>query len=105
MDTDLNSGLLPPAFSGRLTRRGNLARSQHTSIIVKMWVTQPGSYSISGWKVETEVLEPDIPSTLVAQHVFDLPENRPASGVRVRHRYTEGPPPQFASSVTVVHHV
>lgn len=104
-DTDPYSGLLPPAFSGRLTRRGKLARSQHTSVIVKMWVTQPGAYSISGWQVETEVLESDIPPTLAAQQVKDLPESRSVSDVRVRHRYIEGPPPQFTSSATVVHRV
>ncbi|KAH8120206.1 ER-golgi trafficking TRAPP I complex 85 kDa subunit-domain-containing protein [Phellopilus nigrolimitatus] len=56
-DSSSHAGLLPPAFSGRLARRERLAPSQSVSLSVKVWVTQPGSYSLGGWRVETEVLE------------------------------------------------
>ncbi|KAL5534350.1 hypothetical protein ACEPAG_812 [Sanghuangporus baumii] len=92
-DTVSRTGLLPPAFSGRLTRRGQLASSQYTSIVAKLWVTQPGAYSVSGWEVETEVLEPPESS--------DAPSK--SSTRRVRQRYTEGPSIHTVGSITVVH--
>lgn len=47
-----------PRFVGRLTHRGELSPSQFISIRVKLLVSHPGNYVLSGWTTETEVGEP-----------------------------------------------
>ncbi|EJD04067.1 uncharacterized protein FOMMEDRAFT_106503 [Fomitiporia mediterranea MF3/22] len=99
-DTASQDGLLPPSFSGRMTRRGALAHGQQTNVIMKMWISQPGAYSLSGWKVETEVMESDNPSD---PHTTPLSTSIPSPERRVRHRYVEESPLQPVISVIVIH--
>ncbi|KAI5123549.1 hypothetical protein M0805_003369 [Coniferiporia weirii] len=96
--------LLPPAFSGHLTRRGKLGPSECASVDAKMWVTQPGSYSISGWQIETEVLEPEsTPSAeSCAPNERGSEQGIVAAKRRVRSRYANRPVPSDSTSVTVV---
>ncbi|KAJ7706314.1 ER-golgi trafficking TRAPP I complex 85 kDa subunit-domain-containing protein [Mycena rosella] len=77
-------GLLPPAYTGRLTFRGALQPLESTKITPKIWVVCPGTYALSGWRLETEVLEPLIGGN---------------DDVRVRHRYQEES--SLGSSITV----
>ncbi|KAJ7092588.1 ER-golgi trafficking TRAPP I complex 85 kDa subunit-domain-containing protein [Mycena epipterygia] len=65
--------LLPPAYTGRLTFRGTLKPLELTRITPKIWVVCPGTYALSGWRLETEVLETSIGG----------------DDARVRHRYQE----------------
>lgn len=79
--------LLPPQYSGRLTFRGTLLPSQMVTVRPKLWITRPGTYSLSGWRVETEV-EEGTSST--------------APGVwQTRQRYSQSPPEGNLSCVTV----
>ncbi|THH11203.1 hypothetical protein EW145_g824 [Phellinidium pouzarii] len=107
LDISPQTNLLPPAFSGHLTRRGRLAPLRSASIRVKMWVTQPGSYSVSGWRVETEVLEPEDTSLLELKASCGVISEHQALTAkrRVRHRFAEGPPPGDSTSVIIVHRV
>ncbi|KAJ7932534.1 ER-golgi trafficking TRAPP I complex 85 kDa subunit-domain-containing protein [Mycena leptocephala] len=66
----------PPAYTGRLTFRGTLKPLESSRITPKIWVVCPGTYALSGWRLETEVLEP-------AANVDE--------DVRIRHRYQEEP--------------
>ncbi|KAF8213184.1 ER-golgi trafficking TRAPP I complex 85 kDa subunit-domain-containing protein [Mycena galopus ATCC 62051] len=65
----------PPTYTGRLTFRGTLKPLESSQITPKIWVVCPGTYALSGWRLETEVLEP-------ASDKDD---------VRIRHRYQEEP--------------
>jgi len=67
--------LLPPAYTGRLTFRGTLKPLESTRITPKIWVVCPGTYALSGWRLETEVL--------------DTPPGE--ADVRILHRYQEEP--------------
>ncbi|KAF8078759.1 ER-golgi trafficking TRAPP I complex 85 kDa subunit-domain-containing protein [Lyophyllum atratum] len=51
------TNLLPPPYTGRLTFRGTLDPLQTTTIQPDLWITRPGTYGLSGWSLETEVLE------------------------------------------------
>ncbi|KAJ7103664.1 ER-golgi trafficking TRAPP I complex 85 kDa subunit-domain-containing protein [Mycena belliarum] len=75
--------VLPPNYTGRLTFRGTLQPLESTSIIPKIWVVCPGTYALSGWRLETEVLEP----------------SSSGEDVRPRHRYQEESP--IGRSITV----
>ncbi|KAJ7654956.1 ER-golgi trafficking TRAPP I complex 85 kDa subunit-domain-containing protein [Mycena polygramma] len=48
----------PPVYTGRLTYRGMLQPLESSRITPKIWVVCPGTYALSGWRMETEVLEP-----------------------------------------------
>lgn len=50
-----SSDILPPQYSGRRTFRGLLEPSQATQLQAKVWVSQPGTYSLDGWSLESEV--------------------------------------------------
>ncbi|KAJ7492750.1 ER-golgi trafficking TRAPP I complex 85 kDa subunit-domain-containing protein [Mycena latifolia] len=75
--------VLPPAYTGRLTFRGTLKPLESTRITPKIWVVCPGTYALSGWRLETEVLE----------------TTGDGDDVTVRHRYREESP--LGSSITV----
>ncbi|KAJ6621602.1 ER-golgi trafficking TRAPP I complex 85 kDa subunit-domain-containing protein [Mycena sp. CBHHK59/15] len=77
--------LLPPAYTGRLTFRGTLQPSEFLTISPKIWVVCPGTYALSGWRLETEVLEV---SSLKAD-------------AEIRHRYLEEPSLASIVSITV----
>ncbi|KAF7306800.1 hypothetical protein MIND_00471700 [Mycena indigotica] len=62
--------VLPPAYVGRVTYRGTIGPLECIKITPKIWVTCPGTYALSGWRLETEVLE---------------------GQESVRHRYAEQP--------------
>ncbi|KAF7320299.1 hypothetical protein MKEN_00814700 [Mycena kentingensis (nom. inval.)] len=62
--------MLPPSYSGRVTFRGTLQPLEYARIAPRMWIASPGTYALSGWRLETEVLEKDAQDT-------------------VRHRYEE----------------
>ncbi|KAJ7275176.1 ER-golgi trafficking TRAPP I complex 85 kDa subunit-domain-containing protein [Mycena haematopus] len=64
-----------PTYTGRLTFRGTLKPLESSQITPKIWVVCPGTYALSGWRLETEVLEPG-------------PEK---DDVRIKHRYQEEP--------------
>ena len=113
--------MLAPTFSGRLTRRGTLKPSESTNLTVKLWITHPGAYSISGWRTETEVLEPEdtkktsgtepdalvseetISNTITTTNTTSVTSSNTSR--RVRHRYTEGPALDACTSVIVVHRI
>ncbi|KAJ6574977.1 ER-golgi trafficking TRAPP I complex 85 kDa subunit-domain-containing protein [Mycena capillaripes] len=65
----------PPAYTGRLTYRGVLQPSESRRITPKIWVVCPGTYALSGWRLETEVLEPAAKG----------------DDVQIRHRYQDEP--------------
>ncbi|KAJ7293446.1 ER-golgi trafficking TRAPP I complex 85 kDa subunit-domain-containing protein [Mycena rebaudengoi] len=67
--------LLPPVYTGRLTYRGTLQPSEMVIVTPKIWVVCPGTYALSGWRLETEVLE----------------NSSPKSDIQIRHRYLEEP--------------
>jgi hypothetical protein len=73
----LNSSILPPQYSGRRTFRGLLEPSQTAQVQTKVWISQPGTYSLSGWSLESEVEDLDIESK---------------DGWQARDRYRQGPP-------------
>lgn len=49
----------PAPYCGRMTFRGLLAPLQTTSVLAQLCATRPGTYVLSGWRLETEVGEPD----------------------------------------------
>ena len=120
-ESKASQGMLAPTFSGRLTRRGTLKPSESTNLTVKLWITHPGAYSISGWRTETEVLEPEdtkktsgtepdalvseetISNTITTTNTTSVTSSNTSR--RVRHRYTEGPALDACTSVIVVHRI
>lgn len=84
-----------PMVSGRMTHRQELDPSQVTKTVVKICVDRPGSYSLSGWGIEIEVLEPE-----------SSPDGRPTSERvakrQVRYCYVERPHPEDSTFITVV---
>ena len=79
---------LPAAYCGRVTFRGALEPLQSMSVHAQMSVTRPGTYALSGWRLETEVGEPGM-----------------KDGVwRVRHRYEQSAPSDDKSSIVVSDH-
>ncbi|KAJ7900204.1 ER-golgi trafficking TRAPP I complex 85 kDa subunit-domain-containing protein [Mycena olivaceomarginata] len=56
-----------PTYAGRLTFRGTLKPLESSRITPKIWVVCPGTYALSGWRLETE------------------------DDVRILHRYQEEP--------------
>ncbi|KAK7064334.1 ER-golgi trafficking TRAPP I complex 85 kDa subunit-domain-containing protein [Favolaschia claudopus] len=68
--------LQPPAYTGRLTYRGTLKPLESSRVLPKIWIVCPGTYALSGWRLETEVLE----------QVAEMDD------VRVRQRYQQDPP-------------
>lgn len=79
-----HSDLLPPPYSGRLTFRGTLEPMQSLSLHPKVWITRPGTYSLAGWRLETEVGE-----------LTD------GTAWRTRQRYVQGPPTGDSSCISV----
>ncbi|KJA29295.1 hypothetical protein HYPSUDRAFT_176107 [Hypholoma sublateritium FD-334 SS-4] len=49
---------LPPPYLGRLTFRGTISPSELVNVQPHLWITRPGSYSLSGWSLETEISIP-----------------------------------------------
>jgi len=47
--------MLPPSYTGRLTFRGKIAPLQVVTVRSNMWVSKPGTYSLGGWTLETEI--------------------------------------------------
>lgn len=64
-----------PTYAGRLTFRGTLKPLESSRITPKIWVVCPGTYALSGWRLETEVVE------TVSEE----------DAVRILHRYQEEP--------------
>jgi hypothetical protein len=50
--TDFSESL---PYTGRLMFRGELGPCQVASVKPQLWVTRPGSYSLGGWSLETEI--------------------------------------------------
>ncbi|KDQ08436.1 hypothetical protein BOTBODRAFT_148671 [Botryobasidium botryosum FD-172 SS1] len=46
---------IPSTFIGALTHRGDIGPSRETNVRVRMWATQPGTYSLHGWSLETDI--------------------------------------------------
>ncbi|KAJ7169750.1 ER-golgi trafficking TRAPP I complex 85 kDa subunit-domain-containing protein [Mycena filopes] len=65
----------PPVYTGRLTFRGTLQPLESSRLAPKIWVVCPGTYALSGWRLETEVLETAIEK----------------DDVQIRHRYQDIP--------------
>lgn len=62
--------------------------SQVTQLHTKVWVSQAGTYSLDGWRLESEVAEREQSIT---------------EGWQARHRYVQGHPQDGAMScITVV---
>ncbi|KAF9455059.1 hypothetical protein P691DRAFT_800071 [Macrolepiota fuliginosa MF-IS2] len=78
----LNSQVLPPPHATKLSFRGLIPSSGSVTLHPKLWITRPGTYSLDGWKLDTEVLEnSDNPEpTSVSQSA--------RSSRKIRHRYT-----------------
>lgn len=53
-----NSRYLSPPYLGRLTFRGTISPSELVTVQPHLWITRPGSYSLSGWSLETEISIP-----------------------------------------------
>ncbi|KZP10535.1 hypothetical protein FIBSPDRAFT_1051266 [Athelia psychrophila] len=79
-----SSDLLPPPYSGRLTFRGALEPMQSITLLPTVWITRPGTYSLAGWRLETEVGE-----------VND------GGAWRTRQRFVQGPPAGDSSCISV----
>ncbi|OJA16247.1 hypothetical protein AZE42_00079 [Rhizopogon vesiculosus] len=80
-----SSTLLPASYCGRMAFRGLLQPLQSTSVQAQMCVTRPGTYALSGWRLETEVGEPDMED----------------GSWQVRHRYEQRAPADDKSSIVV----
>ncbi|KAF8525181.1 ER-golgi trafficking TRAPP I complex 85 kDa subunit-domain-containing protein [Hysterangium stoloniferum] len=52
--------ILPSSYVGKLTRRGELTPMSTAIVEAKMWVSRPGIYGLSGWRLETEVGEREV---------------------------------------------
>lgn len=100
--TSSSSNLLSPIYSGRLCRTGELKPGKGTKLTVKMQVRQPGAYSISNWRTESEVLED------VVQEQGDTEKSQYPSESRkrrVRRRYTDLPSRAKGIIITVLQRV
>jgi hypothetical protein len=53
-----SSSPLPAPYFGRLTFRDSIPPCQTVTIRPKVWISQPGTYSLNGWILETEVSWP-----------------------------------------------
>ncbi|KAF9076140.1 ER-golgi trafficking TRAPP I complex 85 kDa subunit-domain-containing protein [Rhodocollybia butyracea] len=56
-DSSSSSTIQPVVYCGRLTFRGTLEQTMHTTFSVTAWVGRPGTYALGAWQIETEVLE------------------------------------------------
>ncbi|KAJ8483388.1 hypothetical protein ONZ45_g14623 [Pleurotus djamor] len=79
---EVSSSSTPPSYAGRSTFRGTIPPSEQVSILANLWVTRQGTYSLSGWRLETEVLEP--------------------AAARARQRYIQKGLPTSSPQVTVL---
>lgn len=79
----MNLRVLPPPYSVKLNFRGTIPPSGSVTLHPKLWFTRPGTYSLDGWRLDTEVYE----QTEDGLHVTPP---HPSSGAarQVRHRYT-----------------
>ncbi|KAG0696032.1 ER-golgi trafficking TRAPP I complex 85 kDa subunit-domain-containing protein [Suillus ampliporus] len=80
-----SSTLLHAPYCGRMTFRGLLEPLQSTSVLAQLCTTHPGTYAISGWRLETEVGEP----------------RAEGDSWQVRHRYEQKAPADDESSIVV----
>jgi len=78
--------LLPPRYSGRLTFRGTIRPTEVATLKPTVLISRPGSYSLAGWCVETEVGE-------------DITGDN--TGWRTRHRYVQTSTAGDLSCITV----
>jgi len=49
------NGSLPTMYTGRPIFRGELGPCQVASVKPHLWVTRPGTYSLGGWSLETNI--------------------------------------------------
>ncbi|KAG0696034.1 hypothetical protein DFH29DRAFT_241390 [Suillus ampliporus] len=82
--------LLHAPYCGRMTFRGLLEPLQSTSVLAQLCTIHPGTihpgtYTLSGWRLETEVGEPGVEE---------------GSG-QVRHRYEQKAPADDESSIVI----
>ncbi|KAG2369466.1 ER-golgi trafficking TRAPP I complex 85 kDa subunit-domain-containing protein [Suillus spraguei] len=75
----------PAPYCGRTTFRGLLGPLRTTSVVAQLFATRPGTYALSGWRLETEVGEP----------------NMEGGSWQVRHRYEQRATTDESSSVVV----
>ncbi|KDQ30937.1 hypothetical protein PLEOSDRAFT_1027421, partial [Pleurotus ostreatus PC15] len=47
---------MPPPYYGRMTFRGTLQPTEQRSVQARVCISRPGTYSLGGWHLETEVL-------------------------------------------------
>ncbi|KAG1875607.1 ER-golgi trafficking TRAPP I complex 85 kDa subunit-domain-containing protein [Suillus subalutaceus] len=76
---------LPAPYCGRTTFRGLLEPLQTTSVLAQLCATCPGTYALSGWRLETEVGEPGTEDGLW----------------QVRHRYEQRAAADNSSSIVI----
>ncbi|KAL4266576.1 ER-golgi trafficking TRAPP I complex 85 kDa subunit-domain-containing protein [Pleurotus pulmonarius] len=76
---------MPPPYYGRMTFRGTLQPTEQCSVQARVRVSRPGTYSLGGWRLETEVLE------------LDNSDTPP----RVRHQYLQECPATYGPCMTV----
>jgi len=76
--------VLPPPYSLMLNFRGTIPPSGSVTINPKLWITRPGTYSLDGWRLDTEVYE----QTKDA----DSNTNPSLAQRKVRHRYSHEQP-------------
>jgi len=76
---------LPAPYCGRTTFRGLLEPLQTTSVLAQLCATCPGTYALSGWRLETEVGEPGTED----------------GSWHVRHRYEQRAAADDSSSIVV----
>ncbi|KAF9650034.1 hypothetical protein BDM02DRAFT_3185724 [Thelephora ganbajun] len=65
-----SSHILSPQYTGRRTFRGLVERSQTRELHAKMWIYRPGTYSLDGWVVESEVGDRQEDGTWKTRHRY-----------------------------------
>jgi len=73
--------VLPPQYSGRRTFRGLIERSQKTEIHARVWVHRPGTYSLDGWVVESEVGDRQEDGTWKMRHRYSSQQHQADRGI------------------------
>ncbi|KXN83896.1 hypothetical protein AN958_00976 [Leucoagaricus sp. SymC.cos] len=83
----VNPRVLSPPYSSKLNFRGTIPPSSSVTLHPKLWITRAGTYSLDGWRLDTEVYEQ--PSETSGSKLTP-----PTSGTSrlIRHRYTQERP-------------
>jgi hypothetical protein len=81
-----------PRYSGRLTFRGTLQPLGAVTLQPMVWITHPGTYSLGGWLLKTEVGDTSSSPTM---------DGDGNDAWRTRSRYSQHSPTGDASCITV----